>query len=271
MTSEKLNALESESNFLKGFDMKRSLGAMFLVGGLLFAFFTMRFGSQQQMMAMEDGKPANSPDLNALPPVLTAAQVERLKRADSLSQLLKKLHPNMPLEVLPVGEAVLLRGDVWSQELHHQVVQISEQFYPKVLAQLQVEPSKLPRRNPANVETTKPILIGEDKHGLRETLGKLYPTATLEVNVLTESAVLIRGRVARQADIQPILDVAQQIVPKVLIYLTVDEPQSTATPGEGTDMLGPEALPGSGGTSWLPGTNVTPHDDLDVAIPDDAH
>lgn len=43
------------------------------------------------------------------------AQAERLKNAEPLSQFLKKLYPDMPLQVLPVGEAVLLRGDVWSQ------------------------------------------------------------------------------------------------------------------------------------------------------------
>ena len=38
--------------------MKRSLGVTLVVGGLLLALFTMRLGSQRQMMAMEDARAA---------------------------------------------------------------------------------------------------------------------------------------------------------------------------------------------------------------------
>ena len=50
------------------------------------------------------------------------AEAEQLKRVEPLANLLKKLYPDMPLQVVPVGEAALLRGDVWSQELQKQVV-----------------------------------------------------------------------------------------------------------------------------------------------------
>ncbi len=215
--------------------------------------------------------PANNTELQALPPIPQASkvvpeQVERLKRAESFSQLLKKLYPNMPLEVLPVGDAVLLRGDVGSKELHHQVVAISEQFFPKVLAQLQVQPSKLPRADQTEAEAAKPVLIGDDKHGLREMFGKLYPTAKLEVNVLTDNAVLIRGRVAWQVDIRPIFDIAQQFAPKVLIYVTADDQQSTLAPVAGSLAGSGGATEIVGGVSRLPTTNVTPRDDQDIAM-----
>ena len=153
------------------------------------------------------------------------AEAEQLKRVEPLAQLLKKLYPDMPLQVMPVGSAVLLRGDVWSQELQKQLVEIAKEFFNGALDQLNVDPLKRPRIDQTKAAPAKLLQIGEDKYGLRALFGKLYPTATIEVNVVSDNVVLIRGRATRQADITPICEIAEQYFPKVLMALTAaDQP-----------------------------------------------
>lgn len=161
------------------------------------------------------------------------------------------------------------------------MIEVSEQFFGRVLSQLSVDPSKRPRKAQAKAGTAKPLQIGEDKHGLRALLGKLYPTATLEVHFFTE-AVLIRGRVARQADIQPIREIAEQYLPKVLMDLTAPDQPMTSAPKAGV-MLGgvgsaptkPDVISNAqimlpGMSSGAPAINVTPRDDQDAAMDRDA-
>lgn len=80
-----------------------------------------------------------------------------------LERLVRELEPTSNITVIEVRDAVLVRGTVSDEEQRRSLLEIAEQFYPKVLDQLRVEttsPSGLPRRKDASQATpVEPVPI----------------------------------------------------------------------------------------------------------------
>ncbi len=139
-----------------------------------------------------------------------------------LQELLNWLYPDARVMVIRVRESVLLRGVVTDVEHITQVMEIAEQFFPKVLNQLKVteksERSAKPatqKNIPAGVKAAK--LKAEE---LQSLVDRLYPTAKVEA-ITAQDGVILRGSVPELDQIRQIEELAEQIFPKTLNFLNV--------------------------------------------------
>ncbi len=139
-----------------------------------------------------------------------------------LQELLDWLYPDARVMVIRVREAVLLRGHVADAEQIKQVIEIAEQFFPKVLNQLKVAEKPERSAKPAVQTAIPPGVKAAIKNGeeLQTLVDRLYPTAKVEVFIAQE-AVILRGSVSDSEHIEEITDLAQQFFPKTLNYLNI--------------------------------------------------
>jgi hypothetical protein len=88
----------------------------------------------------DDTAPPTGPETEFVPP----GDAKRLSPIEVLQRHLKELYPDATVQATPIAEAVLLRGKVAKAEHIPQIVEIADQFYPKVLNQLEVATPPVP-------------------------------------------------------------------------------------------------------------------------------
>ena len=154
------------------------------------------------------------------------AEAEQLKRVEALSQFLKKLYPDRPLQVVPVGEAVLLRGDVRSPEIQKQIVEISEQFYPKVLNQMRPEAAKSSRQSDrASSEVPAGMAVMSIPFATTMTsAGVIRPGDKVDV-MMTKATANARGAQGIPKETKPVLENVE--------VFAIDGKRETFTPTTG--------------------------------------
>lgn len=139
-----------------------------------------------------------------------------------LQELLNWLYPDSRVAVIRVREAVLLRGVVTDAEHVMQILEIAEQFFPKVLNQIKVAEKSERSAKPAAQMAIPPVVKAAKQQGveLQSLVDRLYPTAKVEVFTAQEAAVL-RGSVSETEHLGQVTDLAEQFFPKVLNHLNV--------------------------------------------------
>ncbi|MEK6260469.1 MAG: hypothetical protein AABP62_17765 [Planctomycetota bacterium] len=159
------------------------------------------------------------------------AQIVRQKVDDAAIQdrihsSLKQLFPSETIEVHVVRNTAILRANLRKPVHELQIVAVAQSLAPNVLNQMTVNSDDTDR-----VATVEEKLepIGDDPHGLREILARLYPKEHIEAHVLpVNSAVVLRGHLSRPEYAQQVYDIAVTSYATVLYQMTPPLPAKPA-------------------------------------------
>ncbi|MBC7820691.1 MAG: hypothetical protein IAG10_27720, partial [Planctomycetaceae bacterium] len=152
-----------------------------------------------------------------------AAHVAQQKLMDEVTQkhvqsTLQQLFPSETIEVHVVRSTVILRAALRNAAHEQQIVSIAQSLSGNVLNQMAVNGDDTDRVATV-AEKLEPI--GDDPHGLREILARLYPKEHIEAHVLTaNSAVVLRGHLSRPEYAQQVYDIAVTSYATVLYQMT---------------------------------------------------
>ena len=181
-----------------------------------------------------------------------AGEMAHQKARDEATQkrvhsTLQRLFPSESIEVHVVRGTPILRALLKIEAHEQQIVSVTTVLCERIVLNQMTVKSDIADRVAPIAEKLEPI--GDDTHGLREVLARLYPKEHIEAHVLpAHSSVVLRGHLSQPEFAQQIYDIAHTSYQTVLYQMTPPLPTKLATgkPGQ-TKATTPRASSSDGG------------------------